>query len=162
EIDRATVCQMGKRLSRIGCVKGSEALSNLGLRDAAAAHLVAGVARDGESAEIHRALSLPPSARSVVSHPLRFSRRALLLLGAAGVARPAAGRGRIAGAQEPPLPDFVLPRAAWDAAPPGVGMRPHRIERITVHHTGPPAWYGAPPAPAYLRVIQAFHTGPER
>ena len=41
-------------------------------------------------------------------------------------------------------------------------MRPHAIERVTLHHTGPPAWYGTPPAPTYLRQIQAFHTGPER
>jgi hypothetical protein len=41
-------------------------------------------------------------------------------------------------------------------------MQPHRIERITLHHTGPPSWLGTPPAPAYLRQIQAFHQGPER
>jgi hypothetical protein len=154
---------MGKGLSRIGRVKGGEPLSNLGLRDASAPHLVSGVARDGESAaEIYRVLSLPQSAGSVISHPLRFSRRALLQLGAAGVALRAVVRSRVAGAQGPPLPDSVLPRAAWGAAPAGAGMRLHRIERITVHHTGPPAWYGTTPATAYLRVIQAFHTGPER
>ena len=61
------------------------------------------------------------------------------------------------------LPPFVQPRAAWDAAPPSpAGLRPHLIERITVHHTGPPAWDGTPPAPAYLRQIQAFHTSPAR
>ena len=56
----------------------------------------------------------------------------------------------------------VRTRDAWGAEPPGPGMRPHAIERITVHHTGPPPWYGAPPAAAYLRAIQSFHQGPER
>ena len=41
-------------------------------------------------------------------------------------------------------------------------MRTHLIQRVTVHHTGPPAWSGTPAAPAYLRQIQAFHTGPGR
>ena len=45
---------------------------------------------------------------------------------------------------------------------PQAGMRPHVIERVTLHHTGPPPWWGAPDAPAYLRAIQSFHTGPER
>ena len=55
-----------------------------------------------------------------------------------------------------------LPREAWHAAPAGVGMLEHAIERVTVHHTGPPPWYGVPPAPAYLRAVQSFHQGPER
>ncbi|MGH2604921.1 MAG: peptidoglycan recognition protein family protein, partial [Dehalococcoidia bacterium] len=49
-----------------------------------------------------------------------------------------------------------------DAAPARAGMRPHSIERVTLHHTGPPAWYGVPSADAYLRGIQRFHMGPER
>ena len=60
------------------------------------------------------------------------------------------------------LSAFAVARDAWDARPPRPGMRPHQIDRITLHHTGPPAWYGAPPASAYLRAIQAFHMGPER
>lgn len=60
------------------------------------------------------------------------------------------------------LPAFAIPRDAWNDRPPRPGMRPHQIDRITLHHTGPPAWYGAPPAPAYLHAIQAFHMGPER
>jgi hypothetical protein len=60
------------------------------------------------------------------------------------------------------LPWFALPREAWDAAPPGPGLKRHTIERITLHHTGPPPWFGLPPAAAYLRAIQAFHQGPER
>ena len=59
-----------------------------------------------------------------------------------------------------PLP--IQPRSAWGAAPPRAGMRAHTIERVTVHHTGSPAWYGIPSVPAYLRQIHAFHTGPER
>jgi hypothetical protein len=61
-----------------------------------------------------------------------------------------------------PLPDFVYPREAWGATAPGTGMRRHVIERVTLHHTGPPQWWGTPDAPAYLRAIQGFHTGPER
>ncbi len=57
---------------------------------------------------------------------------------------------------------LMQPRAAWDAAPPRDGLRPHVIDRVTLHHTGPPAWWGAPAAPEYLRIIQSFHQGPER
>lgn len=64
--------------------------------------------------------------------------------------------------QAPTLPDAVRPRIAWATALPAAGMRPHSIERVTVHHTGPPAWYGVPDSAAYLRAIHAFHTGPER
>lgn len=60
------------------------------------------------------------------------------------------------------LPDFVVPRHEWSARPPGPDRRPHRIDRITLHHTGPPSWYGVPPTPAYLRAIQSFHMGPDR
>jgi hypothetical protein len=88
----------------------------------------------------------------------QWRRRALcgLALGA-GLALlrvPAGARGA-----EPPE---VWPRDAWGAAPPGPGMRPHAIERVTVHHTGPPSWYGVPPAAVYLRAIQSFHQGAER
>jgi len=72
------------------------------------------------------------------------------------------GTASLPAAASAPAPASILPRDAWDAAPPGTGMRPHTIERITIHHTGPPSWYGTPPAPAYLRAIQAFHQGPER
>ena len=60
------------------------------------------------------------------------------------------------------LPPLIFPRHAWKAESPGRGMRSHQIEHVTVHHTGPPPWYGSPAAPAYLRQIQAFHTGGER
>jgi hypothetical protein len=60
------------------------------------------------------------------------------------------------------LPNFVVPRHEWNAQPYGPSLSPHRIDRITLHHTGPPPWYGLPPSPAYLRNIQAFHMGPER
>jgi hypothetical protein len=56
----------------------------------------------------------------------------------------------------------VVPREEWGALPSGPGMRPHQIDRITLHHTGPPEWYGAPSASVYLRAIQSFHMGPER
>jgi N-acetylmuramoyl-L-alanine amidase len=60
------------------------------------------------------------------------------------------------------MPPFARSRDAWGAAPSHGWLRPHRIERVTIHHTGPPSWFGTPPAPAYLRQIQAFHQGPER
>jgi len=59
-------------------------------------------------------------------------------------------------------PEFVHTREAWAAAPAGARMRPHQVERVTLHHTGPPAWEGMPSAAVYLRGIQAFHMGPER
>lgn len=65
-------------------------------------------------------------------------------------------------AEDSGLPPSVRPRADWGASPPAGGMTAHAIDRVTIHHTGPPAWYGSPPAPAYLRVIQAFHAGVER
>ncbi len=60
------------------------------------------------------------------------------------------------------LPPFVHARAEWGATPPTRPMRLHDIDRVTVHHTGPPRWDGQPATDAYLRAIQAFHTGPER
>jgi hypothetical protein len=87
-----------------------------------------------------------------------WCRRLLAFAGAGLLSSRAARRASAAGA----LPTVALPREAWDAAPPGPGMQRHTIERITLHHTGPPSWYGLPPAAAYLRAIQAFHQGPER
>jgi hypothetical protein len=72
------------------------------------------------------------------------------------------GNAATRSAVEDELPPFVLPREGWGATAPRGEMRPHSIERVTLHHTGPPAWYGRPPADAYLRAIQAFHMGPER
>ena len=103
-----------------------------------------------------------------------LSRRRLLrrlsLLSAAVAAVPAAQLARAASSFCAPwsaLRDELLQvewvsRSAWGAAPAASGMRPQVVERVTVHHTGPPAWYGNPPAAAYLRAIQAFHQGPER
>jgi non-ribosomal peptide synthetase component F len=90
----------------------------------------------------------------------RMTRREALAVGAAAlsIALPSAAGAAVGSG----LPRFVRPRGDWDAAPPGDGMRRHAIERVTLHHTGPPAWHGSPAAPAYLRAIQAFHTGPER
>ncbi|MGE0540655.1 MAG: peptidoglycan recognition family protein [Dehalococcoidia bacterium] len=84
-----------------------------------------------------------------------------MLAAAFGIAiTPGSLRPSVAAA--PSLPGFVVPRREWNAHLPGSGLSAHRIDRITLHHTGPPAWYGVPPAPAYLRVIQSFHMGPER
>jgi hypothetical protein len=91
------------------------------------------------------------------------SRRTFLRLLAAAFGMALASRSldpSIAVAQA--LPDFVVPRHEWSARPPGPGRRSHRIDRITLHHTGPPSWYGVPPTPAYLRAIQSFHMGPDR
>jgi hypothetical protein len=89
-----------------------------------------------------------------------------LVTGVTGAALLASGAGALRrGARAddaPDLPQFVLRRDVWAAVPPGAGMRPHAIERVTLHHTGPPVWYGDPPAAGYLRIIQSFHTGPER
>ena len=104
----------------------------------------------------------------MVSHvrqrrPVSGSRRTFLRLVAAAFGLALASRSldpSMAVAQA--LPDFVVPRHEWSARPPGPDRRPHRIDRITLHHTGPPSWYGVPPTPAYLRAIQSFHMGPDR
>jgi len=89
------------------------------------------------------------------------SRRALLRVGImAGVWTLGTNGVRSIAASE--QPSFVQPRLSWGAAPPGPGLRQHTIARVTLHHTGPPPWYGAPDAAAYLQGIQAFHMGPER
>jgi hypothetical protein len=92
----------------------------------------------------------------------RSRRRLLQLLAAAcGIAIvPRSLIPSVAAAQF--LPECVVPRHEWNAQPPGSGLSPHRISRITLHHTGPPPWYGVPHSPAYLRNIQSFHMGPER
>ena len=103
-----------------------------------------------------------PSYRREPGQSNRSRRRLLRLLAVAcgaTVGLPAWPRSASA-AQS--LPGFAVPRHEWNAQPPGPDLRPHRIDRITLHHTGPPPWYGTPPAPAYLRVIQSFHMGPER
>lgn len=106
------------------------------------------------------------AGRGAPTTPRASRRRVLGLVTATAAAlaglAPRRPRATAATQSHPDLPPFVLHREAWAAQPPGAGMRLHAIERITIHHTGPPAWYGAPAAPAYLRAIQAFHTGPER
>lgn len=92
----------------------------------------------------------------------RSRRRLLRLLAAACGAVVAARTWPRSTSAAQSLPGFAVSRHEWNAQPPGSGLRPHRIDRITLHHTGPPPWYGEPPAPAYLRLIQAFHMGPER
>jgi hypothetical protein len=53
----------------------------------------------------------------------------------------------------------VRSRLDWKAQYPTGAMRPHTVERITVHHTAT-QMTAAPDA--QLRAIQGFHQGPER
>ena len=99
--------------------------------------------------------------RASVQQP--FSRRVLLQWLTGCVALSATLHGdRVSAARLTELPPNVIPRDVWQPVPPSSPRRPHTIERITIHHTGPPSWYGTPLAPDYLRAIQAFHQGPER
>lgn len=83
----------------------------------------------------------------------------MLRLGAAALA---AGWRAEAQLREDDLPAVVRRRESWGAASTRGDLRRHAIERVTLHHTGPPPWFGAPPSATYLRQIQAFHQGPER
>lgn len=108
------------------------------------------------------ALEPRPGASPEPSGHRRFGRRRLLGGAAALTALAAARSVAPVRAQDSALPDWVRRRAEWGAAPAGGGMRRHVPARVTVHHTGPPAYRGSPDAASYLRVIQLFHTGPER
>ncbi|HEY7565634.1 MAG TPA: N-acetylmuramoyl-L-alanine amidase [Acidimicrobiia bacterium] len=55
-------------------------------------------------------------------------------------------------------PIEVIERAAWGAAAPGSDLVPHRIERLTFHHTAV-ALIDTRLAPERLRQHQAFHQG---
>lgn len=93
----------------------------------------------------------------------QLARLSALAAAALTIRPPEQAAARATGASEsPPLAEFIMSRWAWAAPPADAGMRPHTVARVTIHHTGPPAWHGVPAAAGLLRAIHAFHTGPER
>ncbi len=50
----------------------------------------------------------------------------------------------------------VIGRQGWQARPPGEGLQPHRVDRVTVHHTAALLEDNAD-APGHIRGHQAFH-----
>ena len=76
----------------------------------------------------------------------------------------ASTEGRPATTTEPP-PTSTLPapvvvtvigRQGWGARPPGEGLEPHQVDRVTVHHTAALLEDNAD-APAHIREHQSFH-----